>query len=115
MDDKLLEFLLDKNVPTFSMASGLSLGDFGWGSPTFHKMGREKVRSPAGCTILCTRLSSWSCFPGTRLRRHTASTVASPPLCPGCPCLQINLLHSFTQLGFSVLISGMLEGGHRMV
>lgn len=44
MDDKLLEFLLEQNVPTFSMSSGLSLGDFGWGSPTFHKMGREKVR-----------------------------------------------------------------------
>lgn len=43
MDDKLLEFLLDQGVPTFSMSSGLSLGDFGWGSPTFHKMGREKA------------------------------------------------------------------------
>jgi hypothetical protein len=59
MDDKLLEFLLDKKVPTFSMSSGLSLGDFGWGSPTFHKMGREKI----------------------------------------------NLLHSFTKMGFDVLIS----------
>lgn len=26
------------------MKSGLTLGDFGWGSPTFAKMGREKIR-----------------------------------------------------------------------
>lgn len=24
--------------------TGLGTGDFGWGSPTFHKMGRQKVR-----------------------------------------------------------------------
>ena len=30
-------------VPTFSMSSGLTLEDFGWGTPTFHKMGREKI------------------------------------------------------------------------
>lgn len=27
-----------------SMKSGLTLGDFGWGSKTFAKMGREKIR-----------------------------------------------------------------------
>ncbi|EFN51848.1 hypothetical protein CHLNCDRAFT_37217 [Chlorella variabilis] len=43
MDDKLLEFLVSKNIPAFSMSSGLTLGDFGWGTPTFHKMGREKI------------------------------------------------------------------------
>lgn len=26
------------------MKSGLTLGDFGWGSKTFAKMGREKIR-----------------------------------------------------------------------
>lgn len=43
MDDRLLEFLVGRGVPTFSMSSGLSLDDFGWGTPTFHKMGREKI------------------------------------------------------------------------
>lgn len=38
MDDKLFEFLDGKGVPTFSMSSGLTLDDFGWGTPTFHKM-----------------------------------------------------------------------------
>ena len=44
MDDKLLEELLNRRInQVFAMKSGLSLSDFGWGSPTFHKMGREKI------------------------------------------------------------------------
>ena len=43
MDDELLKVLLDRGVPAFGMSSGLSLDDFGWGSSTFHKMGREKI------------------------------------------------------------------------
>ena len=43
MDDELLEVLLERGVPAFGMSSGLSLEDFGWGSSTFHKMGREKI------------------------------------------------------------------------
>ena len=38
MDDKLLEALAADGVGTFSMDSGLTTGDFGWGSQTFHKM-----------------------------------------------------------------------------
>eukprot|EP00887_Chlorella_sp_A99_P001666 scaffold8.g1666.t1 len=59
MDDQMLEWLLDQRIPAFAMSSGLTLSDFGWGSPTFHKMGREKI----------------------------------------------NLIHTFTQFGFDVLIS----------
>ncbi len=44
MDDKLLEALAADGVATFSMASGLTTDDFGWGSATFHKM----VRCGAG-------------------------------------------------------------------
>lgn len=40
----LTQALVDKNINTFSMKSGLTLGDFGWGSKTFAKMGREKIR-----------------------------------------------------------------------
>lgn len=43
MDNELLEVLVGKSVPAFGMASGLTLDDFGWGSSTFHKMGREKI------------------------------------------------------------------------
>ncbi|XRB18460.1 glycosyltransferase family 77 protein [Pseudoscourfieldia marina] len=43
MDHEMLEALVERGVPTFSMESGLTTGDFGWGTPTFHKMGREKI------------------------------------------------------------------------
>ncbi|KAL9268522.1 Arabinosyltransferase XEG113-like protein, partial [Drosera capensis] len=43
MDNKLLEALYWKGVPVFDMESHMSTADVGWGSPTFHKMGREKV------------------------------------------------------------------------
>lgn len=43
MDDELLEVLLKRGVPAFGMSSGLSLDDFGWGTQTFFKMGREKI------------------------------------------------------------------------
>lgn len=43
MDSKLLEALYWKGVPVFDMGSNMNTMDVGWGSPTFHKMGREKV------------------------------------------------------------------------
>ncbi|KAK7250704.1 hypothetical protein RIF29_33306 [Crotalaria pallida] len=43
MDTELLEALYWKGVPVFDMGSHMSTVDVGWGSPTFHKMGREKV------------------------------------------------------------------------
>lgn len=43
MDIKLLKALYWKGVPVFDMGSHMSTLDVGWGSPTFHKMGREKV------------------------------------------------------------------------
>jgi hypothetical protein len=38
------QVLIDGKYNTFSMRSGLTLGDFGWGSTTFAKMGREKIK-----------------------------------------------------------------------
>jgi len=43
MDTKLLEALYWKGIPVFDMGSHMNTIDVGWGSPTFHKMGREKV------------------------------------------------------------------------
>ncbi|KAI3900058.1 hypothetical protein MKW98_000958 [Papaver atlanticum] len=43
MDIKLLESLYWQGVPVFDMGSNMSTIDVGWGTPTFHKMGREKV------------------------------------------------------------------------
>ncbi|PNW73352.1 hypothetical protein CHLRE_14g629000v5 [Chlamydomonas reinhardtii] len=44
MDDHLLREMIKLEYNCFSMKSGLTLGDFGWGSATFAKMGREKIR-----------------------------------------------------------------------
>lgn len=43
MDTKLLVALYRSGVPVFDMGSNMNTIDVGWGSPTFHKMGREKV------------------------------------------------------------------------
>lgn len=43
MDNELLEKLIDDEVPTFAMQSGLTTKDFGWGTANFHKMGRKKI------------------------------------------------------------------------
>ncbi|XP_062211731.1 arabinosyltransferase XEG113-like isoform X2 [Phragmites australis] len=43
MDTKLLRELYLRGVPAFDMGSRMATEDAGWGSPTFHKMGREKV------------------------------------------------------------------------
>jgi hypothetical protein len=43
MDDALLHRLVAEGVPTWAMQSGLTVNDFGWGTATFHKMGRSKI------------------------------------------------------------------------
>lgn len=43
MDDDILRELWRREIPCFQMASGLTTRDFGWGTPTFHKMGRSKI------------------------------------------------------------------------
>ena len=63
MDDELLGRLVSENVPTWAMGSGLTTKDFGWGTATFHKMGRSKieliykfvsmVRCARGCAAAC--------------------------------------------------------------
>jgi Nucleotide-diphospho-sugar transferase len=59
MDDKLLEKLAKRRLNTFSMNSGLSHGDFGWGTAAFHKMVRALLHPFAGvlplnpATLIC--------------------------------------------------------------
>lgn len=43
MDTKILEALFWRGVPVFNMRSNMRTDDVGWGTPVFHKMGREKV------------------------------------------------------------------------
>uniref|UniRef100_A0A0D6QZ75 Nucleotide-diphospho-sugar transferase domain-containing protein n=1 Tax=Araucaria cunninghamii TaxID=56994 RepID=A0A0D6QZ75_ARACU len=43
MDAKVVKALYWKGIPVFDMGSKMKTIDVGWGSPTFHKMGREKV------------------------------------------------------------------------
>lgn len=40
MDNELLQALVQRNITCFAMESGLSTGDFGWGSQEFHRMVR---------------------------------------------------------------------------
>lgn len=44
MDDELLEDLDRLNINVFTYMSGLTTGDFGWGSPSFAVAGRMKVK-----------------------------------------------------------------------
>lgn len=102
MDDKLLDFLVAQQVPTFSMSSGLTLDDFGWGSPTFHKMGREKVGRLRTASAQCASIQqSMAVQRGV----HAGGGMSAPHCCWRCLLLQINLIYSFTKMGFDVLIS----------
>lgn len=38
MDDKILQELIRRSIPTFAMQSGMTEGEFGWGTNAFHKM-----------------------------------------------------------------------------
>ncbi|XP_059639980.1 arabinosyltransferase XEG113 [Cornus florida] len=81
MDTKLLEALYWKGVPTFDMGSHMSTVDVGWGSPTFHKMGREKVILidailPFGCELLmCDTDMVWLKNPLPYLARFPEADV----------------------------------------
>ena len=44
MDQEMLEALHARGINTFSMSSGTPTSDFGWGTPTFFKMGQEKIQ-----------------------------------------------------------------------
>lgn len=43
LDDRMLEWLVENGIPAFAMHTGLSPDDLKLGSPSFQKMGREKV------------------------------------------------------------------------
>ncbi|KAF9612856.1 hypothetical protein IFM89_004266 [Coptis chinensis] len=89
MDTKLLEALYWKGVPVFDMGSHMSTTDAGWGSPTFHKMGREKVilidaMLPFGYELLmCDTDMVWlknplpylACFPAADVLTSTDQVV----------------------------------------
>ncbi|KAL5708922.1 hypothetical protein ACHQM5_019665 [Ranunculus cassubicifolius] len=81
MDTKLLEALYWKGVPVFDMGSNMPTSDPGWGSPTFHKMGREKVTLidallPFGYEILmCDTDMVWLKNPLPYIARFPAADV----------------------------------------
>jgi len=81
MDSELLELLVEDNVPAFYMGSGLSTGDFGWGSKTFHKMGREKINliglfTGYGLDILLSDVDTvWIRDPGPYIARYPMADV----------------------------------------
>lgn len=65
------------------MKSGLTLGDFGWGSKTFAKMGREKIRLISIFLKVginrCVCMDSKASFDQHRLRRSTLPHVGMLP------------------------------------
>ncbi|KAK1408608.1 hypothetical protein QVD17_40532 [Tagetes erecta] len=81
MDTKLLEALYWKGIPVFDMGSHMSTIDVGWGSPTFHKMGREKVilidsMLPFGYELLmCDTDMAWLKNPLPYLARYPEADV----------------------------------------
>ncbi|KAJ7953290.1 arabinosyltransferase [Quillaja saponaria] len=81
MDTKLLEALYWRGVPVFDMGSHVSTVDVGWGSPSFHKMGREKVILidsilPFGFEILmCDTDMVWLKNPLPYLARYPGADV----------------------------------------
>lgn len=81
MDTKLLEALYWKGVPVFDMGSHMSTVDVGWGTPTFHKMGREKVILldsilPFGFEVLmCDTDMVWLKNPLPYLARHPGADI----------------------------------------
>ena len=44
MDLPALEGLMSHGIPSFHINSGLTTGDYGWGTPNFRKMGLHKVQ-----------------------------------------------------------------------
>ncbi|CAL5197348.1 unnamed protein product [Lathyrus oleraceus] len=81
LDTKLLEALYWKGVPVFDMGSHMSTVDVGWGTPTFHKMGREKVFLidsilPFGFEVLmCDTDTVWLKNPLPYLARYPAADI----------------------------------------
>lgn len=52
LDDDVLRTLLAAAVPAFAMHADLPASDLGWGSPSFHEMGRRKAALAAAVTGL---------------------------------------------------------------
>ena len=76
MDNKMLKALQERGIPCFAMnLNTLTLGDFGWGSPTFHKMGRQKIAlisrfTDFGVDILLTDVdTAWERDPNEYVQR----------------------------------------------
>jgi len=81
MDTELLKKLVDDDIPTFAMQSGLTVNDFGWGSPNFHKMGRKKIDlirdfTLMGFDILVSDVDTvWMRDPIPYMNKHPAADI----------------------------------------
>lgn len=93
MDTKLVDSLYWKGIPVFNMGSNMNTNDAGWGSPTFHKMGREKVflinafMSFGYELLLCDTDMVWLKDPLPYLARFPAADIltSSDQLLPTVP------------------------------
>ncbi|KAL3699666.1 hypothetical protein R1sor_017688 [Riccia sorocarpa] len=81
MDTELLEDLYWRGVPVFDMGSNMKTFDVGWGTPSFHQMGREKVilvnafLSMGYELLMCDTDMVWLKDPLPYLERYPAADV----------------------------------------
>ena len=97
MDDTLLQKLAASGVNTFSMNSGLTENDFGWGSANFHKMVRTH-RAASG-------LQTLACMHCLHLLTEHADLDSEFDIDTIQGREKINLIYTFTKMGHAILVS----------
>ena len=93
LDDEILARLCAAGVPSFAMHAGLPASDFGWGSASFHEMGRRKAALTAAVTafgfdVLVSDVdTAWLSNPFPYLSRFpdADALVSSDTLAPSLP------------------------------
>jgi hypothetical protein len=78
MDDDLLHRLIAERVPTWAMQSGLTVNDFGWGTATFHKMGRSKIDLIYKFVSMVRERGSYRCCTPSQDGRATRAGLRHP-------------------------------------
>ena len=101
----LLQELVKRRISTFAMHSGLSEDDFGWGSPTFHKMVMQLSPCPEpACLNHHLMLRPRSCALCRPQSCETRSAEVSG-VRPVQGREKIHLIETFTDMGFDILVS----------
>lgn len=98
-----MQELVDRGINTFAMHSGLSEEDFGWGSPTFHKMVISLTSLSRVMFKLCDATLGlacqeiWKCKLKAPVKRLVHNHMQGRE--------KIHLIETFTDMGFDILVS----------